>query len=148
MHIGFIILFFAGVFNPIIANLNNSADVLKVKVTGNADEYTFSVTLKSPDTGCDQYANWWEVIGPAGDLIYRRILGHSHVNEQPFTRSGGPVRISDDQEVIIRAHMNNTGYGGKALKGSIATGFKPVELAADFAIKLEKVEPLPANCAF
>lgn len=148
MHQGIIILLFAGLFNPFRTCLINSADVLNVKITGNADNYTFSVTLKSPDTGCEQYANWWEVISPDGKLIYRRILGHSHVNEQPFTRSGGPVRISDDQEVIIRAHMNNTGYGGKALKGSIKSGFKPVELDRDFAIDLETEEPQPSDCPF
>lgn len=148
MYIGFIILFLAGVFFPGDSFQNNTADVLIVKTTGTTDNYTFSVTLKSPDTGCEQYANWWEVISPEGDLIYRRILGHSHVDEQPFTRSGGPVRISNDREVIIRAHMNNAGYGGKALKGSVAVGFKPVELARNFANDLEKVDPLPSDCSF
>lgn len=148
MYIGFIILFLAGVFFPDDSFQNNTADVLIVKTTGTTDNYTFSVTLKSPDTGCEQYANWWEVISPEGDLIYRRILGHSHVDEQPFTRSGGPVRISEDREVIIRAHMNNAGYGGKALKGSVAVGFKPVELAGNFANDLEKVDPLPSDCSF
>lgn len=148
MYIGFILLILAGVFKPPGTALNDSADVNKVTVSGAAENYTFSVTLKSPDTGCDQYANWWEVISPDGDLIYRRILAHSHVNEQPFTRSGGPVGISDGQEVIIRAHMNNTGYGGRAMKGSVAIGFKPIVLDADFAIDLEKAEPLPSDCAF
>ena len=148
MYFGFFIMFLAGLLNPDKANLNDSADVLKVNTTGKMNEYTFSVTLKSPDTGCDQYANWWEVITPEGDLVYRRILGHSHVNEQPFTRSGGPVHISDDEEVIIRAHMNNTGYGGKAFKGSVSAGFIPVVLAKDFAIKLETTDPQPTGCAF
>ena len=127
---------------------SDSAEVLEVKVTGSNNDYTFSVTLKSPDTGCDQYANWWEVISPVGDLIYRRILGHSHVNEQPFTRSGGTVQITNDQEVIVRVHMNNTGYGGKAMKGSVTKGFKPVELERDLAIDLETSEPQPSGCAF
>ncbi len=148
MYPGFVIMFFAGLLNPYSAYLNDSADALKVNVTGKAENYTFSVTLESPDTGCDQYANWWEVITPGGDLVYRRILGHSHVNEQPFTRSGGPVHISGDQEVIIRAHMNNTGYGGKALRGSVKAGFKPVALEKDFARNLETEEPQPSGCAF
>jgi hypothetical protein len=141
-------MFFAGFLNPYSICLNDSADVLKVKATGQAGDYTFSVTLESPDTGCDQYANWWEVISPDGDLIYRRILAHSHVKEQPFTRSGGPVPISDDREVIIRAHMNNSGYGGKAMSGSVAGGFKPVLLEKDFAGNLETEEPQPSGCAF
>jgi hypothetical protein len=148
MQQGIIILLLAGLFNPYSASLNDSADVLKVKISGINEDYTFSVTLKSPDTGCEQYANWWEVISPDGKLIYRRILGHSHINEQPFTRSGGPVPISEDQEVIIRAHMNNTGYGVNAIKGSVKAGFKRVELDKDFAIDLETAEPQPSDCLF
>ena len=85
--------------------------------------YTFSVTLSSLDTGCDQYADWWEVITPDGELVYRRILAHSHVNEQPFTRSGGPVELQETTQAIVRAHMNNAGYGGVAFSGSPASGF-------------------------
>jgi hypothetical protein len=124
------------------------ADVQDVSVTGIDLEYSFSVTLKSPDTGCRQYADWWEVISPDGELIYRRILLHSHVNEQPFTRSGGPVEIEKDQEVIVRAHMNNTGYGGMALQGTVSGGFEKIVLAADFADSLEKEDPLPTGCNF
>jgi hypothetical protein len=124
------------------------ADVADVNVSGFEGNYTFYVTIKSPDTGCDQYSDWWEVIGPAGELIYRRILTHSHVDEQPFTRSGGKVHIMADQEVIIRAHMNNTGYGGIAMSGSVKDGFKQTDLEKDFAFLLEKEEPLPDGCAF
>jgi hypothetical protein len=124
------------------------ADVIDVKVSGNEGNYTFSVTIESPDTGCDQYADWWEVINPAGILIYRRILAHSHVNEQPFTRSGGRIDISDDQQVIIRAHMNNTGYGGNAMSGSVIEGFRATELEENFAKNLEKEAPIPTGCAF
>lgn len=124
------------------------ADVVEIKTSGNEGAYTFHVTLRSPDTGCGQYANWWEVISPEGDLIYRRILGHSHVDEQPFTRSGGEITISMDQVVIVRAHMNNLGYGGKAMTGTVKDGFRYKELEKSFAIKLEKVEPLPDGCAF
>ncbi len=124
------------------------ADVTQVDVSGEEDRYTFSVTVKSPDTGCDQYADWWEVISPDGKLIYRRILLHSHTNEQPFTRSGGPVDIGPETKVIIRAHMNNTGYGGEALQGTISGGFTRVELSGDFASHLESRDPLPSACAF
>ena len=148
MHLGYIILLFAEVFIASYAGFADSAEVLEVKVTGSNNDYTFSVTLKSPDTGCEQYTNWWEVISPEEDLIYRRILGHSHVNEQPFTRSGGAVRITANQEVIVRAHMNNKGYGGNVMKGSVTKGFKSFELDRDFAINLETEEPLPSDCLF
>lgn len=124
------------------------ADVTAVEATGEAGSYQFSVTIASPDTGCDQYADWWEVLDDEGNLLYRRILAHSHVDEQPFTRSGGPVEIQPDQVVWVRAHMNTDGYGGTALRGSPAAGFEPAPLAADFAADVADQEPLPEGCAF
>jgi hypothetical protein len=124
------------------------ADVHKVSVTGQAGQFTFAVTIASPDTGCDQFADWWEVISEDGKLLYRRILLHSHVNEQPFTRTGGIVDIEAEKIVYVRAHMNNTGYGGKIMKGSVETGFKSMEMPTDFALGLEKQAPLPEGCDF
>jgi len=124
------------------------ADVLSVEVTGNPDAYQFNVEVSSPDTGCDQYADWWEVLSEDGKLIYRRVLLHSHVDEQPFTRSGGPVPISEDTVVFVRAHMNTNGYGGQVLKGSVANGFQSVDMKADFAADVETLLPLPEGCAF
>ena len=124
------------------------AQVTAVTVWGSENEYTFSVTINSPDLGCNQYADWWEVIDFDGNLIYRRILGHSHVNEQPFTRSGEPVPISEDTEVYIRVHMNTTSYGIKVFKGSIVNGFTSDNLDVEFAKELEEVAPLPTGCAF
>ena len=127
------------------------AIVQDVKVSGSENAYNFSVTLKSPDTGCEQYANWWEVISADGNtLFYRRILGHSHVAEQPFTRSGGAVEVAADTEVIIRAHMHPLGYGKGliAMKGSVANGFVVVDLIADFAANIEDAAPQPSGCAF
>lgn len=124
------------------------ADVLAVETSGDSGSYLFSVTLQSPDTGCDQYANWWEVINEEGTLIHRRILLHSHVNEQPFSRSSGPVAIRDDQSVIVRAHMHPHGYGGQVLQGSVTQGFSVVEVADDFAVELAQQPPLPTGCSF
>ena len=49
-------------------SLENSvvADVTAVEVRGEEGAYTFSVTVSSPDTGCDQYADWWEWSARAG----------------------------------------------------------------------------------
>jgi len=124
------------------------ADVLSVEVTGSPNAYQFSVKIASPDTGCEQYADWWEVLSEDGQLLYRRILLHSHVNEQPFVRSGGPVNIEADTVVLIRAHMNNAGYGGLTLKGSVQSGFNKVSFSPDFAVDLETTPPLPAGCDF
>ena len=117
-------------------------------VNGSPGRYDFNVTVKSPDTGCQQYADWWEVLSADGKLLYRRVLFHSHVGEQPFTRSGGPVPIQPDTVVWVRAHMNTTGYGGAALKGSLKTGFSPMALDAEFAARVAKQSPLPDGCAF
>lgn len=124
------------------------ADVTEVKTSGTAGAYQFSVTVRSPDRGCDQFADWWEVVSEDGRLLYRRVLLHSHVDEQPFTRAGGPVPISSDQTVWVRAHMHPSGYGGVALRGSVQTGFSPALMASGFATELAKQPPLPNGCAF
>ena len=136
--------------NP-LATTPGPAIVQQVKVSGSENAYNFAVTLKSPDTGCEQYANWWEVIAADGQtLLYRRILGHSHVSEQPFTRSGGPVAIDATTEVIIRAHMHPNGYGeGKiVMKGSVDTGFSTYDIVANFGVDIEGASPQPGGCAF
>lgn len=126
----------------------DSAKIIDVQCTGGPNNYTLSVTIESPDTGCDQYANWWEVLTPAGELIYRRILGHSHVDEQPFTRSGGVVNVDPKDTIIVRAHMNNLGYGTQVFKGIVLNGLVLDSLEADFAIELESMEPQPGDCPF
>jgi len=124
------------------------ASVTSVVVTGQPGSYTFGVTVESPDTGCSQYADWWEVIRPDGSLIHRRILAHSHVDEQPFTRSSSPVNIASDDEIIVRAHMNNNGYGALVIRGSIEQGLFENSLETTFASDLETTAPLPDGCAF
>jgi len=124
------------------------AEIISVQTSGNKGNYNFSVGIKSQDTGCGQYADWWEVLSESGTLIYRRTLAHSHVNEQPFVRSGGPVKIEIDEIVIIRAHMNTSGYGGKVFKGSVQDSFFEETLSADFAAGVENELPQPGNCAY
>ena len=124
------------------------ADVKLVSVSGSPGSYSFSVTVRSPDTGCDKYADWWEVLSSEGRLIYRRVLLHSHVGEQPFTRSGGPVNVRPDETIIVRAHMNDTAYGGVALRGNVATGFTQTQLPPAFAKDIEEQQPKPQGCAF
>lgn len=129
-------------------NQSQFADVLSVSVSGESGAYQFAVEISSPDTGCEQYADWWEVISEDGELLYRRILLHSHVGEQPFTRSGGAVDIAADTVVYVRAHMNTVGYGGAVMKGSAQAGFEPVKVEAEFGSELERIPPQPEDCAF
>ena len=136
--------------NPdIMTNSNeNQAAITAVKCSGQPNNYTLNVTIKSPDTGCDQYADWWEVFNSDGILIYRRILGHSHVNEQPFTRSGGIVDVGPDDFIYVRAHMNNLGYGSLVFSGTLRNDLQPDTLDTSFAMDLETMAPLPDGCAF
>lgn len=131
-----------------VLNADSQAVVMAVSFTGTPDSYTFNVQISSPETGCDQYADWWEVFDKEGQLIYRRILGHSHVDEQPFTRSGGSVKIAEDTFVYVRAHMNNMGYGSLVFSGTVKDGFKETQLPIEFAAELAEAEPLPTSCAF
>ncbi|MBT8494399.1 MAG: hypothetical protein KJO07_15190 [Deltaproteobacteria bacterium] len=119
-------------------------------MSGAPGGYQFDVTVASPDTGCSQYADWWEVVRPDGQLVYRRILAHSHVKEQPFTRAGGPVAIDPDDQVIVRAHMaGGAGYGGTAFSGSPSVGFSADSaIGADWHPELAKTKPLPEDCDF
>lgn len=124
------------------------ADVTDVTVSGEPGNYRFSVTIESPDTGCEQYADWWEVVDRDGDLVYRRILAHSHTDEQPFTRSGGPVDVAADELVYVRAHMNTGGYGGRAVRFTPNSEPEEADVSSDFAAGLESVAPQPDGCAF
>ncbi|MDB9311663.1 hypothetical protein PN462_01015 [Spirulina sp. CS-785/01] len=83
-----------------------------------------------------------------GKLIHRRVLLHSHVEEQPFTRSSSPVAIQPNQPVTVRVHMNNTGYSPQAMQGTVQEGFTSVQLPENFAASLADENPLPENCAF
>lgn len=124
------------------------AEIIAVETDGPAGAYRFNVTILSPDTGCRQYADWWEVVSEDGKLLYRRVLAHSHSDEQPFARSGGPVPILPDTVVWVRAHMNPGGYGGQAMKGSVKGGFRTENLRADYAAALAESAPRPEGCAF
>lgn len=78
--------------------------------------WRISVTLSHPDTGWDHYADGWEVLTPDGVSLGTRVLAHPHVEEQPFTRSLGGVRVPEGvTELVIRARCNLDGYTGTPL---------------------------------
>ena len=134
---------------PHAARAADRADVEAVQTQGAVGKYGFRVTVRSPDTGCQRYANWWEVVRSDGSLAYRRILNHSHANEQPFTREGGPVPVRADEVVVVRAHLHPDGYGGAMLRGSVQGGFERWgDAPADFAAGLARSAPLPERCLY
>ena len=101
------------------------ADVLDVEARQTAPEtWYFSVTIAHPDTGWDHYVDGWDVLLPDGSVVkpsageqFTRTLVHPHVNEQPFTRSQGGVKIpADVKRVTVRAHIKPDGYIGKTIE--------------------------------
>lgn len=73
----------------------------------------FSVTVRHADTGWEHYADAWEVLSEAGEVLATRVLRHPHVNEQPFTRQLAGVKIPAGVErVRIRARDSVHADGG------------------------------------
>src|SRR3989304_2129449 len=76
------------------ASFAGEADVVDVKLRrGASGPYDFDVTVRSVDKGWDYYADAFEVLGPDGAVLGRRILYHPHETEQPFTRELHGVTI-------------------------------------------------------
>ena len=92
-------------------------DVTDVKVRKTGDNtYRFDVTLLHADTGWDHYANKWEVVAADGTVLGSRVLAHPHVDEQPFTRSLGGVKVpAGIDQVIIRGGDSVHALGGKEM---------------------------------
>jgi hypothetical protein len=97
--------------------LAGEADVVDVKVRrSSAGTYDFDITVKSVDKGWDYYADAFEVLGPDGRVLGRRILLHPHETEQPFTRDLYGVSIpAGVTQVTVRARHKPKGYEGATL---------------------------------
>jgi len=110
-----IYIFFTCLLLMSTAAYAGEADVIEVKVRGNAgDSYNFDVTVRHTDEGWKHYADKWDVTAPDGTVLGTRILAHPHVDEQPFTRSLAGVKIPENiAEVTIRAHTWCTGMAVK-----------------------------------
>ena len=76
--------------------------------------WRISVTLRHGDTGWDDYADGWRVIGPSGEVLATRELLHPHVTEQPFTRSLSGIALpAGVTEIRIESRTSVTGWGGE-----------------------------------
>lgn len=135
------------------------ANVTAVTTAAAPPAYQLQVSIESADLDCSQYADWWEVLTPDGSLIFRRILEHSHTDENgtsdpdapgnTFTRDGGPVDLTSDTIVLVRAHMHPTGYEGQVMRGSAETGFEAApDVDRGFAAAVEHDAPQPTSCLF
>lgn len=75
------------------------------------DSWTFSVTLRHPDTGWEHYADGWQILSEDGESLGFRELLHPHVSEQPFTRSLSGVRLpKGTKRVAVAARCNVDGW--------------------------------------
>jgi hypothetical protein len=130
-----------------------------VSISGSPGAYEFAVSIESADIDCSQYADWWEVLSEDGALLYRRILEHSHTDENgtsdpdapgnTFTRDGGPVPVDATTIVIVRAHMSSGGYNGRVMRGSAEAGLSDAaNLDPSFAAAVESEAPQPTGCLF
>lgn len=89
-------------------------DILEVTAVKSADgTYCIEATVKHADEGWNLYADRFDVLAPDGTVLGERILAHTHVEEQPFTRSLSAVIIPDGiTEIRVRAHDKVQGLGG------------------------------------
>jgi hypothetical protein len=103
-----------------ISAFAGQAEITDVKVMKNQDSFRFDVTLRHDDAGWDHYADGWEVLSPAGEILGKRALAHPHVSEQPFTRSLPGVKIPQEMRTVsIRAHDSVHGYNKEVYKVSL-----------------------------
>lgn len=99
------------VFAFIQPALAGSVDIIKAKARKQGDSWYFTVTLKHADTGWDHYADAWRIVTEDGKVLGERTLYHPHVDEQPFTRGLGDVKIpAEIKKVYIEAHDKVHGW--------------------------------------
>lgn len=95
----------------------DQAKIENATASNSGGSWTFSVTIRHPDTGWDHYADGWSVNTPDGVELGYRLLAHPHENEQPFTRSLGGISVPDGvTEVVIRAHDSVHGWSDETFK--------------------------------
>lgn len=89
------------------------ADVVAVEVTETGPgQWRFAVTVRHEDRDPDHWADWWRVRTADGRELGRKVLLHSHVDEQPFTRDEQIMIARDVAVVIVEAHDKVHGLGG------------------------------------
>ena len=101
-----------------VAEVAGCADVVDVVLTlEGPGTYRFDVTVRSTDTGWDQYADLWEIRTPEGTILGQRVLTHPHVDEQPFTRSQSGIEVPTDVGLVtVIARDSVGGFCGEPLE--------------------------------
>jgi len=84
--------------------------------------WTFNTTVRHNDEGWDHYADAWQVVDSAGNVLAERVLLHPHDTEQPFTRSQSNIEIPPElATVTVRAKCNVHGFGGQEVVVDLTT---------------------------
>lgn len=92
-------------------------DILSAELSGpDGTEYDIAVTVSSPYDSPDRYADGWRVLDEDGNVLAEHELAHDHTNEQPFTRSRGPLVIPEGvAKITVEGHDQEHGYGGETI---------------------------------
>ena len=92
-------------------------EIVRTELSQRGDTWYVRTTLRHDDTGWQQYADAWRVVGVDGNVLGRRVLYHPHQDEQPFTRSLAGVQIPADATVVsIEAHCKVHGWSPQRLR--------------------------------
>lgn len=95
----------------------NDVDILMVDLTSQQGTWRAAVTLRHDDEGWEHYADAWRLVSEAGEELARRVLGHPHMEEQPFTRSLENVPIPPDVRVLyVEAHDSVHGWARQRVR--------------------------------
>jgi len=90
------------------------SDVVDVTIESlGGGKFRINATLLHDDTGWDHYADRWDVLDEAGQVLGVRELAHPHVNEQPFTRSVSVSIPESVKTITIQSNDSVHGGGGK-----------------------------------
>ena len=111
-----------------------NADVEFVRARLQEDgTWTFTVTVRHPDMGWEDYADGWDVVLSDGTVVkasadspFTRLLLHPHETEQPFTRSQSGLSIpAGVTTVTVRAHDLRDGWGGREVQVDLSQASGP-----------------------
>jgi hypothetical protein len=95
----------------------DEVDILMVDLTSQRDTWRAAVTLRHHDEGWQHYADAWRLVSETGTELARRVLGHPHVEEQPFTRSLDDVTIPPEVAVLyVEAHDSVHGWARRRVR--------------------------------
>ena len=91
------------------------ANVVGAAISRNLNgTYDIRVTIRSADTGHEQYCDRFEILEPNGNLLYLHRIESPHADKQPFSVTALGVKIPEDlAQVTIRARMKPGGASGK-----------------------------------